>query len=51
MTAPSFCPFQARCPHAFDRCLRENPPLEQIARGHDVACWLHVPNAEGRHDA
>jgi len=51
MTAPSFCPFQARCPHAFDRCLRENPPLEQIARGHDVACWLHVPNAEARHDA
>ena len=38
--APSACPFAPRCSHAFDRCRQENPPLEVVADGHEVACWL-----------
>ncbi len=39
---PAFCPFAPRCRHAFDRCREENPPLERVAPGHDVACWLET---------
>jgi oligopeptide/dipeptide ABC transporter ATP-binding protein len=37
---PSGCRFHPRCPHAFDRCRREEPPLEQLAPGRTAACWL-----------
>ena len=47
---PTFCPFSARCGYAFDRCLVQNPQLERVAPGHDVACWLEVPNGEARRD-
>ena len=50
MAEPEFCPFSARCPHTFDRCLRQNPPLERVAPGHDVACWLEIANGEARRD-
>ncbi len=46
---PASCPFAPRCRHAFDRCLEENPPLEQVSVGHDVACWWTPPEAGGRH--
>ena len=36
--APVACPFRTRCPHAFDRCQRENPQRRAVGRGHDVAC-------------
>ena len=41
--APGFCPFSARCAHAFAPCHRVNParrPLDgaPVGRGHDVAC-------------
>ena len=49
--APSSCPFAARCGHVHDRCHAENPPLVEVADGHDVACWWR-PDPEGaRHDA
>src|ERR1700753_637352 len=39
---PAGCPFAPRCPHAFDRCREELPPLaprlEDI--GHLDRCWL-----------
>ncbi|MBS7541952.1 dipeptide ABC transporter ATP-binding protein [Ancylobacter oerskovii] len=35
---PAGCPFNPRCPLAFDRCRRENPPLE-MKSGRMVACW------------
>ncbi len=37
---PSSCPFSARCKFALPRCGQENPPLEEIAPGHRVACWV-----------
>jgi peptide/nickel transport system ATP-binding protein len=35
------CRFAARCPYVRDECLRETPPLVQVAPGHKVACVLH----------
>lgn len=36
---PVSCPFAPRCPHVFERCLEENPLLERVGDGHEVACW------------
>ena len=40
--APAACPFAPRCPHVFDRCRRENPPLRSVAAGHELACFYDV---------
>ena len=37
---PSGCHFRDRCPHAFDRCAAEAPPLMDLADGHRAACWI-----------
>ena len=39
---PSACPFAPRCGHAFERCWRENPALDMVVVGHEVACWLET---------
>ena len=33
------CAFAPRCPRATERCEREQPNLQQVAPGHQVACW------------
>ncbi|MBI4183305.1 MAG: ABC transporter ATP-binding protein, partial [Proteobacteria bacterium] len=38
---PSGCRFHPRCPAAFGRCSREEPPLRELAPGHAVACHLY----------
>ena len=44
---PPGCPFNPRCPEAFDRCRRERPDLLP-APGSEAACWLYAPErAEG----
>ena len=50
MAPPEACPFRDRCPHAFDRCARENPQRRAVdslpvGRGHDVACHWEAPHA------
>lgn len=37
---PSGCAFHPRCPHVFDRCIKETPALIEYEKGHTVACWL-----------
>ncbi|MBU1003639.1 MAG: ABC transporter ATP-binding protein [Proteobacteria bacterium] len=37
---PRGCHFNPRCPHAFDRCRNELPPLI-MRNGQGVRCWLH----------
>ena len=39
---PPGCPFNPRCPQAFDRCRVEKPPLER-KQGREVACWAVEP--------
>jgi len=43
---PAGCHFHTRCPHAFDRCRRDEPALRPMPDGASVACHLHdVPVA------
>jgi len=35
---PPGCAFHPRCPHAVERCRREDPPL--TGAGHRFACWV-----------
>ncbi len=41
---PDGCRFNNRCPHADDRCRREQPPLSRAGDGHLVAChhWQRI---------
>ncbi len=34
------CKFAERCPHVFDRCRQQQPPLFQILEGQRARCWL-----------
>ncbi|MBT8197930.1 MAG: ABC transporter ATP-binding protein, partial [Acidimicrobiia bacterium] len=47
---PVGCSFAPRCPHAFQRCLEENPPLELSSPDHKVACWWDIDAGRPRHD-
>ena len=38
---PSGCRFHPRCPYATEQCGTEEPPLAEIAPGHQIACWNH----------
>ncbi len=42
------CPFAPRCDYVIDRCWEETPPLELIALGHEVACWVDVKSSQPR---
>ena len=41
---PAGCPFNPRCPRAFDRCRVERPVLTPAGKS-QAACWLHVKEA------
>lgn len=45
---PTGCRFHPRCPFATDRCVTEEPPMEEVGDGHRVACWHwdEVPELE-----
>ena len=38
LSPPPGCPFNPRCPLAFERCRIEEPPIER-KHGRDAACW------------
>jgi oligopeptide transport system ATP-binding protein len=42
LVEPRGCPFAPRCEFVIERCWIENPPLEMIAPGHSIACWVDV---------
>ena len=39
------CAFWPRCPHASERCRKEEAPLRQIAEDRFVKCWLYGEEA------
>ncbi len=40
------CPFAPRCDYVIDRCWEETPPLEPVAIGHEIACWVDVRSSQ-----
>ncbi len=44
LAPPSGCVFRTRCPLAIQRCTEEAPAIEEVGRGHQVAChrWREV---------
>ena len=39
---PDACPFSPRCRYAIDKCWQQNPQLEPVGLGHEIACWVDV---------
>jgi oligopeptide/dipeptide ABC transporter ATP-binding protein len=37
---PGGCRFHPRCPHAWERCRSEVPPMLDVGEGHRARCWL-----------
>lgn len=44
---PVGCAFAPRCQSTIDACLNARPPLSAISEGRYVACFNHVPAAQG----
>lgn len=44
---PSGCRFHTRCPLAEEICKHEDPPVQEVAPGHRVACHLAKPGQPG----
>ncbi|MGE5227053.1 MAG: ABC transporter ATP-binding protein [Planctomycetaceae bacterium] len=42
------CPFAPRCDRTFDRCRLDDPPLLDLAPGHEAACHLNDPREADR---
>ena len=45
---PAGCPFSPRCSFAKDKCLEENPRLEEVSANHRIACWVDIQTGELR---
>ena len=45
---PTGCPFAPRCKYVQEKCLTENPTLQEITPGHKVACWVDIMTGELR---
>jgi oligopeptide/dipeptide ABC transporter ATP-binding protein len=40
---PAGCRFHPRCPHVFERCMVDEPPLMELTAERSAACWLQSP--------
>jgi len=43
---PPCCPFHPRCHKAMEVCRHAYPPVKDLGKGHEVACWLYADEAE-----
>jgi oligopeptide/dipeptide ABC transporter ATP-binding protein len=41
---PTGCTFHPRCQFKVERCLREEPPLEEVAADQEARCWVLMRN-------
>ena len=41
---PSGCKFHPRCRFRIDRCLTEEPPLDEVDPGQLARCWVLMKN-------
>jgi peptide/nickel transport system ATP-binding protein/oligopeptide transport system ATP-binding protein len=42
LNLPPGCTYRDRCPQAFARCERDEPPLFAIGEAHTARCWLYA---------
>ncbi len=42
INVPPGCRFHPRCPEAFEKCSKEEPPMVEVEPEHYVACWLYA---------
>jgi oligopeptide transport system ATP-binding protein len=42
---PPCCPFHPRCHKAMEVCRHAYPPVKDLGKGHEVACWLYSDEA------
>lgn len=40
------CSFWPRCPHASERCKKEEPPMVQISEDRLVRCWIYAAESQ-----
>ena len=45
MNLPVGCKFNDRCDSALERCVIEEPPIFEVAPGHQCRCWLYGSDA------
>jgi oligopeptide transport system ATP-binding protein len=45
LNPPSGCVFRTRCPKATPKCIKDEPAVETLANGHQIAChhWNEMP--------
>jgi oligopeptide/dipeptide ABC transporter ATP-binding protein len=43
---PQGCKFHPRCPHRFEPCDGERPPMVEVSPGHHAACYLYGGRSE-----
>jgi oligopeptide/dipeptide ABC transporter ATP-binding protein len=43
---PPGCPYNPRCPFAFERCVRETPLLQEVGPNQRAACHLYPEHKE-----
>jgi oligopeptide transport system ATP-binding protein len=48
MNESQSCPFGPRCEYAIEHCGFENPILNAVAVGHEIACWVDVKTGAAR---
>ncbi|WP_247881237.1 ABC transporter ATP-binding protein [Skermanella sp. TT6] len=48
---PEGCPFQTRCPRAYDKCRSEAPPWRDAGGGHMIRCWVALDALEASQTA
>lgn len=47
LNPPPGCRFHTRCPLAFDKCTKEDPPFKDYGNQHYAACWLLESGEKG----
>lgn len=48
ISLPKGCPFAERCTMAREKCLEENPPLEELDSNRRLACWVNIDTGDYR---
>lgn len=48
ISLPKGCPFAERCTFAREKCLEENPPLEEMDLNRRLACWVNIDTGDYR---